>query len=107
MHDKPAEKSAEKASTEKLVLFNHSRNPYHLKNGANGETRIFAVGSSLECEDRAEYDFLKNYRGVTTTQQSAPGLHAHVQKLEADKAAALEEVAELKKQLEKFQSKGK
>jgi len=117
--DKDAEKApAAKASTEKFILFNNSRNPYHLKDGppyeviegkptAKGVQRIFTVGSSLECLDKEEYEMLKNYRGVTTTQQTAPGLHAHVQKLEAEKSAALDEVAELKKQLEKFQSKGK
>lgn len=99
-----AEKTAEK-----LVLFNHSRNPYHLKNGPDGEKRIFAVGSSLECADKEEYDMLKNYRGVSTTQQAAPGLSAHIEKLNADKAALTDEVASLKEQLEKFQDhkKGK
>lgn len=102
-----AEKTADKPSTEKLVLFNHSRNPYHLQNGPDGEKRRFEVGASLECLDKAEYDMLKNYKGISTTAQAAPGLSAHIDRLTAEKNAAVEEVADLKKQLEKFQSKGK
>jgi hypothetical protein len=92
----------EKASSEKMVLFNNSRNPFKLKDG-----RTFGIGESLEFTDAAEYEQLKKYRGVTTTKQFAPGLSAHIEQLEADKAAALSEVETLKKQLEKFQSKGR
>lgn len=104
--ERPVEKSAEAAPSGKLILFNYSKNPYHLKDGPNGEKRIFAVGSSLECADRAEYDQLKKYKGMNTTQQFAPGLNTHIIKLEAEKAALVDEVAELKKQVERYQ-KGK
>lgn len=106
-----AEKTAEKPSG-KLLLFNHSRNPFHLKPAPvkEGETpvkRVWPVGAPLECIDQAEYDQMKQYKGVGTTQQVAPTLQAAVIRLEQEKAALLDEKADLLKQLEKFQSKGK
>jgi len=92
----------EKASSEKMVLFNNSRNPFKLKDG-----RTFGIGDSLEFTDAAEYEQLKKYKGVSTTKQFAPGLSAHIEKLSADKAQLQDEVDTLKKQLEKFQSKGR
>jgi len=98
-----SEKTVEKPAG-KLILFNHSRNPYHLGKNADGSQRIFAVGESIECIDQAEYDMLKNYKGVGTTQQVAPSLQAHVSKLESEKAALTDEVEALRKQLEKFKA---
>lgn len=91
----------------KLVLFNHSRNPFVLGKNADGTRRMFHVGSSIECKDQAEYDQLRAYRGITTTAQVAPTLQAHVDKLEAEKATLTGRVAELEEQLEKFKTKGK
>ena len=113
-----AEKTAEKTYTDKFVLFNHSRNPFHLKDGppydvvdgkptTKGVKRRFEVGASLECLDQAEYDLLKGYKGVSTTAQAAPGLSSHIERLTAEKNAAIDEVADLKRRLEKFESKGK
>ena len=97
-----AEKIAEKPAGGKLVLFNHSRNPFRLKDGPNGEKRMFAVGAQLECVDQAEYDGLKNYKGVGTAQMVAPSLQNRIIALESEKKALTDEVASLKKQLEKF-----
>ncbi len=105
--ERKADAAAPKGGGAKLVLFNHSKNPYHLKNGPNGEKRLFEVGSQIECVDQAEYDFLKNYKGVATSQQVAPSLQNHIVKLETEKADLQSEVETLKKQLEKFQGKGK
>jgi hypothetical protein len=103
MPEKNDEKPAKGAG--KLTLFNHSRNPYHLGKNADGTERWFRIGKSIECVDQKEYDMLKNYKGVATTQQVAPGLQAHVQNLQEKIAAQNEEIAELKKQAEKFQDK--
>ena len=102
--EKEVEKPAERA-TGKLLLFNHSKNPYHLGKNPDGSERWFRQGASMDCKDQAEYDFLKNYKGVGTTQQVAPGLQAHVQQLETEKTALKDEVADLRKQLEKYQDK--
>ncbi len=91
----------------KLILFNHSKNPYLLGKNADGTKRIFAVGESIECKDQAEYDQLRAYRGVSTTAQVAPGLNTYVAKLEAEKAELQQRVAELESQQEKFKKKEK
>ncbi len=103
--EKKAESRASKAG--KLVLFNHSKNPYELGKNEDGTRRMFLVGSSIECKDQAEYDMLRNYRGVGTTAQVAPNLQAHVDSLQEKINTQASENAELKKQLEKFQAKGK
>ncbi len=95
-HDKPAGK---------LILFNNSRNAYILGKNEDGSRRMFAIGASIECKDQAEYDRLRGYRGVSTTAQVAPGLNAHLGKLESEKAELQEKVASLEKQLEKYTSK--
>lgn len=99
-----AEKTLEKPSA-KLTLFNHSKNPYHLGTNPDGTARIFRVGQSMECKDQAEYDALKNYKGVGTTAMVAPGLSAHIQTLNDKIAAQQEEIVELRKLNEKFQDK--
>ncbi len=105
-----AEKTVEK-SAGKLVLFNHSRNPFRLKDGPPAEKggtpvkRIWAVGSQIECLDQAEYDLLKNYRGVGTSQQVAPSLHARVLDLEKQVAEKQAEIENLTEHLEKFKEK--
>ncbi len=96
-----------KGSTEKLILFNHSKNPYNLGKNEDGSVRWFRVGDSMECKDKAEYDMLKNYKGISTTKQVAPGLSAHVQSLNDKIASQQEEIDALRKQNEKFQTKGK
>ncbi len=96
-----------KAAGGKLILFNQSKNPYHLKPGPNGEKRLFAVGTQIEALDQAEYDFLRNYKGVGTTAQVAPSLQNVISKLESDKAALEAEVADLRAYKEKFDKKGK
>lgn len=96
-----------KAATGKLMLFNHSKNPYHLGTNPDGTQRVFQVGKSLECKDQAEYDFLKNYKGVSTTAQVAPGLSVHIQSLNDKISAQAEEIAALKEQNSKFAGKGK
>lgn len=93
-------------SAEKLILFNHSRNPYNLGKDAKGEVRWFRVGDSIECKDQAEFDMLRNYKGVSTTKQVSPTLSAHVQTLNDKISAQQEEIEALKKQNEKF-TKGK
>lgn len=111
-----AEKTAEKPAGGKLVLFNHGRNPIHLKDGppyekvdgkdtTRGIKRIFAVGDQIECIDQAEYDMLKNYKGIATSQQVAPSLQGLIIKLESEKVSLTQEVEGLRKQLEKFQDK--
>lgn len=105
-----AEKSDEKPAAKpagKLILFNHSKNPYILGKNPDGSRRMFKIGDSIECKDQTEFDRLRTYRGVSTTGQVAPSLHAHVTRLESEKVAAQEEIAELKKRLEKFEKKEK
>ncbi len=101
-----AEKSQDK-SAEKLVLFNHGRNPFDLGKNPDGSRRMFNVGESMECIDKAEYDRLKAYKGVGTTQQIAPSLQAHVLQLEAEKAALKEEVESLRERAEKLDASAK
>ena len=100
-----AEKTAEKPAAGKLVLFNHSRNPYKLKDGPNGEKRVFVVGAQIECLDEEEYKFLKNYKGIGTSQQVAPSLQNLIVKLESEKKALEEEVVGLREQLDKYSAK--
>lgn len=96
----------EKGSTEKLILFNHSKNPYNLGKNEDGTQRVFRIGESMECKDEAEFKALRNYKGVSTTKQVAPGLSAHVQSLNDKISAQQEEIEALRKQNEKF-TKGK
>lgn len=98
------EKTAEKHAG-KLVLFNHGRNPFFLGKNADGSKRMFEVGQSLECKDQAEYDRLKQYKGVVTTQQVAPALQSHVTNLETQIQQQKEELDTLRKQNEKFVEK--
>ncbi len=104
-----AEKDKEKAekSSEKLMLFNHSRNPFNLGKNEDGTVRWFLVGHSMECKDKAEYDLLRNYKGVSTTKQVSPGLDAHVQSLRSEINEKNALIEEQRKRLEKFESKGK
>ncbi len=92
-------------SVEKLILFNHSRNPYNLGKNEDGSVRWFKVGESIECKDKAEYDMLRNYKGVSTTKQVSPNLAAHVQSLNDQIAELKEKNAALEKQNEKFKGK--
>ncbi len=98
--EKHAEKSAEKQSA-KLILFNHSKNPFTLKDGPNKEKRTLKVGQSIECLDQTEYDQLRKYRGVGTTAQVSPDLGRYVVDLESQVTSLKEEIADLKKQLGK------
>jgi hypothetical protein len=113
-----AEKDAAKSSSGKLLLFNQSKNPYHLKDGPPwvekevdgkkvkvGTTkRIFHIGASIECLDQEEYDMLSNYKGVGTTKQVAPSLDGRIRQLESEKSVLADEVAALKSQLAKFET---
>lgn len=100
-----AEKAEKPAG--KLILFNHSRNAYILGKNEDGSRRMFAIGASMECKDQAEFDRLKNYKGVSTTAQVAPSLQGHISRLETEKNELQEKVASLEKQLEKFAKKEK
>ena len=80
----------EKASG-KLTLWNYSRNPHELRKGPEGERRTLPVGGSIECLDQAEFDQLKKYTGMRTSQMVAPAMSATI--------------AELRKANEKYKKK--
>ncbi len=113
--------TTEEQLPDKLILFNNSRNPYHLKDGPpyvdkkiGTETikvgmtrRFFEVGTSIECLDAEEYNLLRSFKGISTTKQAIPGVQNYIDSLTAEIATHKETIADLRGQLEKSCKKGK